>query len=112
MKTLHRLNRKNKLLNDFYVFDTETKGLRAKPDAFIFGVVYGWDYQKVIYSVKDFIKEFPEAYPCSGFFVIDMESKDNKNHFDFFVPKDKKIFSINSRLFKSSFFDFGSINFL
>ena len=42
---------------------------------------------------KDFIKKNPEAYPCSGFFIIDLEGKDNKSHFDFYVPKDKKMFS-------------------
>ena len=58
MKTLHKLKEKESLFNDFYVFDTETKGLRAKSDAFVFGVVYGWNYIKVIYTVKDFQKEF------------------------------------------------------
>lgn len=59
MKTLHKLKEKvNFINNDFYVFDTETNGLRAKPDAFIFGVVYGYSYTKVIYSVEDFKKEF------------------------------------------------------
>ena len=44
--------------NDFFVFDTETNGLRAKSDAFVFGVVYGEKFLKVIHSVDDFKKEF------------------------------------------------------
>jgi hypothetical protein len=65
---LKRLKPKVKLLTDFYLFDTET-GIRkknghiqwclnARPESFIFGVVYGFNFQKVIYSVDDFKKEF------------------------------------------------------
>ncbi len=44
---------------------------------------------------KKFMKENPDAYLCSGFFVIDKNPKspDNKVHLDYFVPKGKKIFS-------------------
>ncbi len=44
---------------------------------------------------KKFKKENPNAYLCSGFFVIDIESKDsdNKYHFDFYIPSSKKTFS-------------------
>jgi hypothetical protein len=42
---------------------------------------------------KEFKKENPDAYFCSGFFVIDKEGKDNKNHFDYFLPKENKIIS-------------------
>ncbi len=44
---------------------------------------------------KNFKKENPAAYLCSGFFVIDMENKEtgNQYHFDFFVPESKKTFS-------------------
>jgi len=44
---------------------------------------------------KNFKKENPNAYLCSGFFSIDVESKEPKNqyHFDFFVPEDKRTFS-------------------
>lgn len=42
---------------------------------------------------KKFMKENPEAYLCSGFFTMDKEGKDNKRHFDFYVPKTKKMFS-------------------
>lgn len=42
---------------------------------------------------KSFIKENPEAYFCSGFFTMDKEGSDNQSHIDFYVPKEKKIFS-------------------
>lgn len=60
MKTLHTLKTKESLFTDFFVFDTETQGLRAKSDAFLFGVIYGHNFQKVIYSVEDFKKEFQD----------------------------------------------------
>ena len=44
-------------------------------------------------NFKDFIKKNSDAFLCSGFFVIDKEGKDNKIHFDYFIPKDKKIIS-------------------
>ncbi len=64
-------------------------------------------YEKLINSkeYKKFLKDFPEAYPCSGFFVLDKEDS-NKNlaHIDFFIPsKEPKMYS-----FKLS----GSIEFL
>lgn len=60
MKKLQKLKRRENLFTDYYVFDTETRGLRAKPDAFIFGVVYSYNYVKVIYTVEEFIKEFQQ----------------------------------------------------
>ncbi len=43
---------------------------------------------------KQFIKENPKAYLCSGFFIIDMDKNpENKYHFDFYVPSSKKTFS-------------------
>lgn len=42
---------------------------------------------------KDFIKENPKAYLCSGFFAIDKEGKDDKKHFDFYDPSSEKLFS-------------------
>jgi len=44
-------------------------------------------------NFQEFKKENPSAYLCSGFFVLDKEGNDNKQHFDFFIPEDKKIFS-------------------
>ena len=44
---------------------------------------------------KKFKKENPDSYLCSGFFVIDLESKtpDNKYHFDYYVSDSKNTFS-------------------
>lgn len=47
-----------KIKYQFYVFDTETTKLEPKPKNFVFGVIYGYNYTKVLYSVKDFITEF------------------------------------------------------
>jgi hypothetical protein len=59
MKTLQKLKEKNINISDqFYVFDTETNGLRAQSDAFIFGVLYGENTLEVFYSVKEFKEEF------------------------------------------------------
>ncbi len=67
-----RFNRKPKKdldITDFFVFDTETGiynkegtkfkyALKARPEAFIFVVVYGHNYTKVIKDREEFIKEF------------------------------------------------------
>lgn len=46
---------------------------------------------------KEFIKENPEAFACSGFFVVDKEEdknkRDNKFHFDYYIPDKKEMFS-------------------
>jgi hypothetical protein len=42
---------------------------------------------------QKFIKENKDAYPVSGFFVIDKEGKDNQQHLDYFVPSTNKLFS-------------------
>jgi hypothetical protein len=44
---------------------------------------------------EQFKKENPNAYLCSGFFIIDLETKgaENKYHFDFYIPSSKKTFS-------------------
>lgn len=74
MKTLQRLKPKQSLFNDFYVFDVETNGLRAKSDAFIFGVIYGFNFIKVLYSVDDFKKEFEnERYKKKKVFAHNAE---------------------------------------
>jgi len=43
-------------------------------------------------SFKEFIKERPEAYFCSSFFIIDVVGKDNKVHIDYYDPKKKELF--------------------
>jgi hypothetical protein len=44
---------------------------------------------------KKFKKENKDSFLCSGFFMIDLESKtpENKYHFDFYIPSSKKTFS-------------------
>ena len=42
---------------------------------------------------RRFIHKNPDAFLCSGFFVIDNEGKDNKIHFDYYCPKSRKMFS-------------------
>ena len=45
---------------------------------------------------KKFTKENPNAYMCSGFFIIDkaVKNPDNKAHLDFCTP-DEKMFSFD-----------------
>ncbi len=67
IKTLSRLKQHHKDLTNFYVFDVET-GLRknnkitwqlnARPESFIFGVIYGFNFTKVIHSLKELRLEF------------------------------------------------------
>ena len=42
---------------------------------------------------KKFMKENSDAYLCSGFFIIDKQGEDNQQHFDFYIPSKKKMFS-------------------
>jgi len=45
---------------------------------------------------KKFKKQNPDAFPCSAFFIIDkgnLQNPDNKYHFDYYVPSNKKMFS-------------------
>lgn len=58
------------MLRDFYVFDTETGELfpdgaiqwhlNGRPESFRFGVIYGHNYTRVIYSVQEFKEAFLE----------------------------------------------------
>lgn len=48
----------DKIKFNFFVFDVETTKLSPMPKNFVFGVIYGWNFHKVIYSVDDFKKEF------------------------------------------------------
>jgi hypothetical protein len=52
-------------------------------------------YEKLINldEYKKFLNENPKAYFCSGFFVLDKKDKDNKVHFDFYLPKGPKMYS-------------------
>jgi hypothetical protein len=44
---------------------------------------------------KKFMKENPQAYLCSAFFIIDFDTQppENKFHFDYYLPSSKKTFS-------------------
>ena len=47
-------------------------------------------------SFKKFIAENKDAFPCSGFFVIEFSKSDhpdNKQHFDYYIPSKKKMVS-------------------
>jgi len=52
-------------------------------------------YLEKLYTSKEF-KQFkeenPNAFLCSGFFIIDKQGKNNKQHFDFYIPSKKKMF--------------------
>ena len=52
-------------------------------------------YEKLINSEEylKFKKEFPKAYFCSAFFVLDNEKSENKVHFDFYIPEGPKMYS-------------------
>ena len=42
---------------------------------------------------ENFMAENKEAYPCGGFFIIDLIGDGNKQHFDYYNPSINKIFS-------------------
>lgn len=44
-------------------------------------------------NFKQFVIKNPGTFFCSAFFVIDKEKNDNKQHLDFYVPSQEKIFS-------------------
>ena len=56
-------------------------------------------YEKLVNSeeYQKFVKEHPKAYACSGFFVLDKENsgKNNKIHFDFWLPEFEKMYSFS-----------------
>ena len=40
---------------------------------------------------KDFQEKNPQAFPTAGFFVLDLETKQNIHQIDYFIPKKKKV---------------------
>ncbi|MCK5150016.1 hypothetical protein KAJ87_03775 [Candidatus Pacearchaeota archaeon] len=44
-------------------------------------------------SFHEFMEKNKEAFPCSCFFVIDEKTGDNKQHFDYYVASENKMFS-------------------
>lgn len=77
MRTLKKQKTKkslDKIKEQFFVFDVETTKLEPMPKNFVFGVIYGWNFKKVLYSVDDFKKEFSKAkYNKSTFFAHNAE---------------------------------------
>jgi|WetSurMetagenome_2_1015567.scaffolds.fasta_scaffold02016_17 hypothetical protein len=95
MKTLPMLKEKARFFADeFYVFDVETTGLRAKSDAFVFGVIYGHNFVKVLYSVEDFKKEFlNERYKKRKVFAHNAEFDLSVIYDNIFIMDNKAIFN-------------------
>lgn len=70
MNSLKPLRHSTRLMDDFYVFDTEVGHIKNRngkryinwslTGKFIFGVVYGKNFTKVIHSKKELINEFKE----------------------------------------------------
>jgi len=61
MRSLRKAQNKldiSKIKYNFFVFDTETTKLEPMPKNFVFGVIRGFNFAKVIYSIEDFQKEF------------------------------------------------------
>lgn len=61
MKVLRPILTKKKqseIKNNFFVFDIETTKLEPTQKNFVFGVIYGHNFKKTIYSVDEFKKEF------------------------------------------------------
>ena len=68
------LKDKSKIKNKFFVFDVETTKLEPQPKNFVFGVIYGYNFTKVIKTIKDFKKEFKKhKYENCYFFAHNAE---------------------------------------
>jgi hypothetical protein len=52
-------------------------------------------FEKLKNSVefKEFLNKNSNAFLCSAFFIRDKKGKENKQHFDFWIPEKEKIFS-------------------
>lgn len=71
MRRLYKLKPlRLKMFTDFYVWDTETGKknrdgsiqwhLNGRPESFQFGIIYGHNFSKIIYSVEEFKNEFKD----------------------------------------------------
>jgi hypothetical protein len=58
LKKVKQSKNAHKIHKGFFVFDTETTKLEPQPKNFVFGVIYGFNFKKIIYSVEGFKKEF------------------------------------------------------
>ena len=62
---------------------------------------------------KNFMKAHPDAFPCSGFFIIDKTGKEgNKQHFDFYIspPTHRNLHSLKTREIGNSINDKKSLD--
>jgi hypothetical protein len=52
-------------------------------------------FEKLIVSkeFRDFKKENKDAFLCSGFFIIDVKDKENKQNLDYYVPSTDKMYA-------------------
>lgn len=68
------LKDKSKIKDKFFVFDVETTKLEPQPKNFVFGVIYGYNFTKVIKTISDFKKEFrKKKYENKYFFAHNAE---------------------------------------
>ena len=97
MKTLNKIKVKETSFCDsqFYVFDTETTPFKiGETCEFIFGVVYGYDYKKVIYSKEEFIDEFMQPrYSKKKVFAHNAEFDLNVIYSNVYVMDNEAIFN-------------------
>ena len=47
---------------------------------------------------KDFIEQYPNAYLCSSFFMLDKENNTKEIHFDYYIKDENKMFSFKINL--------------
>ena len=77
MRTLRQAKEKinvESLKHRFCVFDVETTCLEPMAKNFVFGVLYGYNWRKVLYSTDDFKKEFADPkYKGKYFFAHNAE---------------------------------------
>lgn len=112
MKTLYPLRPKITVNNNFYVFDTETgtkKGkkikweLEARPEKFIFGAVYGYNFTKVFYSRADMVNEFKDRrYKGCKVFAHNFGRYDGSVLFDNIFDMDAEAIYIGSRFISAT----------
>lgn len=103
MKTLYTTKASSEIPKDFFVFDVETKinkdgkdywGLSARPDSFVFGVVYGHNYCKRINSVREFKEEFlTERYKDKIVFAHNAEYDLGTLFDNIYIEDDEAIFN-------------------
>ncbi len=119
LKTLYPLSPKLKVNNDFYVFDTETGiqfyqtksklgyvikwKLEATQKNFIFGVIKGHNFTKVIHSLKEMQDEFKEPrYKNKKVFAHNFGKYDGSVLFDNIFSLDNEAIYIGSRFISCS----------